>query len=293
MRSLLALSLALLAPGLPAEQIVHTERSLYRNIVVVEDDNIRCLSFNVKRRKSRQSCIDLDDPDRLVLPYAPMAFTGLAVKPDPARVLIIGLGGGTLADVFAALFPGIEIDAVEIDPAVVTMARRYFGFAERPGTTVHVRDARVFVRRALRGDKRYDYIVLDAFNGDYIPEHLMTREFLEECRELLNDDGVLVANTFSSSRLYDSESATYESALGPFLNLRQRSGNRIVVAAADGELPAMSRLNENIAGIEADLARFGIDLKQLLSLDRGRDWRRRARVLTDEYSPANLLQGAQ
>ena len=292
MKRLLALSLALLAPGLPADEIVHTERSLYRNIAVVEEDNVRCLSFTVKRRKSRQSCIDLDDPDRLVLPYAPMAFAGLAVKPDPERILIIGLGGGTLADVFGALFPGIEVDAVEIDPAVVKMARKYFGFAERPGTTVHVRDARVFVRRALRGEKRYDYIVLDAFNGDYIPEHLMTREFLEECRALLNEDGVLVANTFSSSRLYDSESATYESALGPFLNLRQRSGNRIVIAAADGELPDMTVLKANAATIDADLDRFGIDLEQLLSLDRGRDWRRRARVLTDEYSPANLLQGS-
>ncbi len=291
MKLLLVPALALLASPLQAERIVHTERSLYRNIAVVEVDNVRCLSFTVKRRKSRQSCVDLDDPDRLVLPYAPMAFAGLAVKPDPARVLILGLGGGTLADVFGTLFPGIEVDAVEIDPAVVKMARRYFGFAERPGMTVYVRDGRVFVRRALRDAKRYDYIVLDAFNGDYIPEHLMTREFLAECRALLTDDGVLVANTFSSSRLYDSESVTYESALGSFLNLRQRAGNRIIVAAATGTLPSPAGLSRNIAAVDADLDRFGIDLDALLALDRGKDWRTRARVLTDEYSPANLLQG--
>ena len=221
-----------------------------------------------------------------------MAFAGLAIKPDPSRVLILGLGGGTLADVFATLFPAIEIDAVEIDPAVIKMARRYFGFAERPGTTVHARDGRVFVRRALRDDKRYDYIVLDAFNGDYIPEHLMTQEFLEECRSLLTDDGVLVANTFSSSRLYDSESVTYEAAYGSFLNLRRRNGNRVIIAAAE-ELPVMATMQANIAAVDADLERFGIDLTEILSLDRGRDWRAHARILTDEYAPANLLQGKQ
>ena len=55
--------------------------------------------------------------------------------------------------------------------------------------------------------------MLDAFDGEYIPEHLMTVEFLE-MRDLLSDDGVLVANTFASSKLYDYESATYAEAFG-------------------------------------------------------------------------------
>ncbi|NND58899.1 MAG: fused MFS/spermidine synthase, partial [Gammaproteobacteria bacterium] len=229
-----ALLMVLVAPSALADRVIHTERSLYRNIAVIEDGDTRCLTFTSKRRNSRQSCIDLEEPDRLVLPYLPMVFAGLTVNPQPQSVLIIGLGGGTIADVFGALYPGIEVDAVEIDPAVVDVAREYFGYSERPGATVHVRDGRVFVRRATRERKRYDYIVLDAFNGDYIPEHLMTADFLKECQQLLTENGVLVANTFSSSRLYDSESQTYATVFGDFLNLRRRLGNRVIVAAADG-----------------------------------------------------------
>ncbi|MBT8136372.1 MAG: fused MFS/spermidine synthase [Gammaproteobacteria bacterium] len=274
-----------------AEVTLHTEKSLYQNISVVEEDGVRCLRFTVKRRNSRQSCIDVNNPDRLVLPYTHLMFGGLLVNPAPQRVLLIGLGGGTLVEVFTGLFPGIEIDAVEIDPAVVDVARKYFSYSDPAGTAVHVRDGRVFARRANRRGERYDYIIIDAFNGDYIPEHLMTREFLLECKELLAEKGVLVANTFSSSRLYNSESATYASVFGEYLNLRRPHGNRVIVAGRDG-LPPADWLRLNINRVDADLARFGIDLPRLLSLDRGIDWRRKARILTDQYAPANLMRDA-
>ncbi len=98
-----------------------------------------------------------------------------------------------------------------------------------------------------------------------------------------------LANTFSSSRLYDSESATYAAVFGDFLNLRKRFSNRIIVAGKNG-LPSTQTLQTNITSIDADLARFDIDLKQILSLDRGKDWHQKARILTDQYSPANLLR---
>ena len=61
------------------------------------------------------------------------------------------------------------------------------------------------MKRAAARGLSWDYIMLDAFTGDYIPEHLMTREFLEEVSAALTEDGVLVANTFASSALYDAE----------------------------------------------------------------------------------------
>lgn len=292
-----AACLLLLAAALPAtagERVIHTEKSLYRNIAVTEGSDIRCLKFTSRRRRAaRQSCVHLEDPDLLVLPYSSLMFSGLLINPKPRRVLLIGLGGGTLVEVMAQLFPEARIDAVEIDPAVVDVARRYFDFEEPPGTEVTVSDGRVFVRRALRREARYDYVMLDAFNGDYIPEHLMTREFLEQCRELLSDDGVLVANTFSSSRLYDSESVTYEAAFGWLLNVRRPSGNRIVLAGP-GPKPSLRDLARAAAGLEADFARFGIDMAEVAGHVSDRpDWSADARVLTDQYAPANLLQGRQ
>ena len=85
----------------------------------------------------------------------------------------------------------------------------------------------VFVRRQRRGVTRYDYILLDAFTGEYIPEHLMTKEFLTEIKRLPTKDGVVVANTFSSSRLYHHESAIVD-VFGE-LTMPTMSGNRIIL----------------------------------------------------------------
>ena len=91
---LLTLLVLTTAPLQAAE--IHREKSLYRNIVVKEADGRRCLLFSVKRGDRNQTCMDLEDPQRLVFPYVRMAFGGLLLNPDPTRVLVIGLGGGTI-----------------------------------------------------------------------------------------------------------------------------------------------------------------------------------------------------
>ena len=81
-------------------------------------------------------------------------------------------------------------DSVDVNPAVVDAARRFFEFEVRGRTFIE--DGRTFVRRAPVGS--YDVIVLDAFNGEAVPYHLMTREFLSEAGRLLRPGGVLAVN---------------------------------------------------------------------------------------------------
>ena len=136
----LALLLLVFAPTLRAE-IIHEERSLYRNIRVRDLGSERCLLFTVRRSNRNQSCLDLDDPDRLIFPYARMMLSGLLVTPQPKRILMVGLGGGTLPKVFNALTPEATQDLVEIDEAVVTVAKRFFDFKPTAQMAVHVQDA--------------------------------------------------------------------------------------------------------------------------------------------------------
>jgi spermidine synthase len=224
-----------------------------------------------------------------------MSMASLLFKPDPERIAIVGLGGGTLPLAFAELFPNAHIDAVEIDPAVVAVAQEFFGFIPTEYMTVHTRDARVWTKRALRKDVRYDIIVLDAFNGEYIPEHLMTREYLQETKDLLAPGGTLVANTFAISDLYDHESATYAAVFGDFINFQvPESANRVIVYA--GNDVADEILLERADKFEAALQSFDVPIRRFAKIlinARGKrpDWRLDARVLTDQYSPANLLQG--
>ncbi len=278
--------------AMPADaRVIHKERSLYQTILVDKAGSTVCLKFGARRNQRNQSCIDQRRPREMVFAYTRMMLAALLLNPSPRRVLIVGLGGGTLPTALEAIYPEAIIDGVEIDPAVVSVAERYFGFVATERLRVHVRDARAFVKRAAGKGDSYDLIMLDAFNSDYIPEHLMTREFLLEARSLLTEGGALAANTFASSRLYDHESVTYSDVFGPFFNLRLPESSNRVILAAKQPLPDILTLQRRAAGLSERLTPFGVDIrsypKHLLSKV---DWDTGARVLTDQYSPANLLQ---
>ena len=271
--------------------VIHQEKSLYRNIEVKESGNRRCLVFAMKKGDRNQTCMDLTDPQKVVFPYARMTFAGLLLNSQPTSILVIGLGGGTIPTVLATIYPSSQIDVVEIDPAVVEVARKYFAYSESERSKVYVQDARVFIKRAgLRG-ATYDLVILDAFTGDYIPEHLMTAEFIEETAQLLSPNGVLVANTFATSALYDHESVTYNQVFPQFINFKMpNSGNRVIIATIK-PLPSHQTIRERAMKLTDVLTTFSIDILRFLPyLKRTKDWREDVRPLTDQYSPANLLR---
>lgn len=272
-------------------QDIHREKSLYRNIVVKEVNNRRCLVFTVKRGDRNQTCMDMRNPKRLVFPYVRMTLGGLLVNPDPERVLIIGLGGGSIPLTLAEMYPDAIIDVVEIDEAVVKVARRFFNFEETDKLRVHVADARVFTKRVALRKQKYDLIILDAFTGDYIPEHLMTKEYLEETKAVLSDPGVLIANTFSTSDLYHHESVTYQEVMGPYFNFKMpNTGNRVIIASTE-PLPSDFVLRSRARKFSAQLHNYGVNVEAFPQyMQREIDWDPSKRSLTDQYSPANLLK---
>lgn len=276
----------------PAEaRIVHRERSMYSNILIDKQGSVLCLKFTVRRDQRNQSCMDERRPRQMVFVYARMMMASLLLNPEPERILILGLGGGTLPMALDELLPEARIDVIEIDPAVVRVAREYFRFAPSDRVDVYAQDGRVFVKRAVQQQRQYDLIMLDAFTGEYIPEHLMTREFLEEVQDLLAPGGVLAANTFSISDLYDYESATYAAVYGRFFNLRtDDSGNRVILAR-NGPLPDTDRLQQRAADLAPGLEPFGVQLDRLIGLFTTEvDWNPETGVLTDQYAPVNLLK---
>lgn len=289
-KAIITLVFALIFVGIAeyavAETVIHKERSLYRDIVVYEDKEMRCMRFT-RGGSPRQSCLSLKDPDYIVMNYVKMMLGGLYVCPDPKKILVIGVGGGTLPMALSSMFQGAEIHAIEIDPAVITVAKRYFNFRPGKNTFVFEEDGRVFVKRAFKKGYKYDLIMLDAFDHEYIPEHMLTKEFLEEVKNVLLPGGVLVANTWSSSRLYDYESVTYESVFGKFYNLK---GINRVVIARNGGLLSMEVIKKNSEALDKFMRPFGVDAGWLVPLfSTQRDWRTDVRVLTDQYSPSNLL----
>ncbi|TPH15123.1 spermidine synthase [Litorilituus lipolyticus] len=279
-------------------KVVHKERSLYRNILIEDKGDLRCLKFNVKSSKTQQSCFLKSQPERLYFNYTKLLLSSLLINPNPEKILIIGLGGGTMSNTLHQLLPDSQIDNIEIDNSVIKVAREYFKFFENDHIKAISQDGRVFVKRALLKKQQYDWIILDAFNGDYIPEHLMTKEFLEEIKNLLTPQGVLTANTFSVSKLYDYESATYKDVFGDFYQVRNlKNSNRVILAmnpqhnVHNADISAITKAN--VKALEKPLKQFGVDIQLLVesmsSTKNAEDWPRNTPVLTDQFAPANLL----
>lgn len=288
--SLLLLSLF---NSLLVAKVVHTEKSLYRNISIVKEAKNLCMVFETRKENPPyQTCRDETQPKRLVFSYTQMIMSGLLYHPQPDNILVIGLGGGTLPMALSELLPNAAITSVEIDPAVIRLAKEYFAYKESDRVITAEKDARLFVKRAAIKKQSFDWIILDAYNGDYIPEHLMTQEFLQEVKAILAPEGIVTANTFSVSQLYAYESATYQSVFGDFYNLKQRStGNRIVLATANGELKSLEKIEQNAEQLAERLRPYGVRTGRILNrFSTDKDWPDDQRVLTDQFSPANLLK---
>jgi spermidine synthase len=214
----------------PADQkVLYQKNSAYNTIVVTEDDRgLRTLWF--EEGGARQSVVKVGDPDHLELAYARAMPIGFGFFERPRRVLIVGLGGGTLPSLFREHYPQTTIDVVEIDPDVVAVAKRYFGFREDAAMHAYVDDGRRFIEQCR---VPYDLIFLDAFGSENVPYDLTTREFLLAVRRALTPSGVAVGNIWSrgSNPLYDSMVRTYQEVFDELYIFDVRgAGNKILVA---------------------------------------------------------------
>jgi spermidine synthase len=276
-------------PANARAQLLHQQRSLYRNIFVTQNGDERCMTFRYPQGMGRQSCKLLHEPKKLVSLYTRMQLSALFLNPNPKHILIIGEGGGTIPTALQEMCPDAQIDLVELDGAVDSVARAYFTFKSGPRMHVFISDGRIFVKRMAAQKPNYDLVLLDAFEADYIPEHMLTREFLQEVKATMAPNGVIVANTFSNSALYDHESVTYRDVFGPYFNLKL--ANRIILGRNGGIAPDdLSYARKNAVALEAEFGMRGArSMSLLLLFNPDIDWNPDTRILTDQYSPSNLL----
>lgn len=211
------------------ERVILERRSPYNTVTVTEDERgLRALWFS--DGLARQSVIDPRDPDHLEAKYAQAVPFALALAARNERMLVVGLGGGVIPSFLHRRVPSMAIDAVELDPVVVDVARSHFGFRDDALLRAHVGDGRRFVEDART---RYDIVLLDAFGTDSVPYALATREFLESVRRAVAPGGVVVGNVWSRSRnpLYDAMLATYRAVFDEVWILELDGAvNRLVVA---------------------------------------------------------------
>ena len=172
----------------PFSKVHLQDAGLQRMLFFVRDDGTPVL----------QTRLNLAHPYRLTVPYTQVMFASYLFQPEPSRVLIVGLGGGAMVHYLQRRDPQLVIDAVDIDPEIVSVADRYFGTRASDRVRLLVADGYDVIRK---GADTYDVIYMDAFlrpsdetDDSGNPLRLKEASFYEALRARLSPGGVAVFN---------------------------------------------------------------------------------------------------
>lgn len=183
-------------------EVVHQGQDQLGVIEVVEDGLYRSLHFGTD---AKQSSMLLRDPYHLTLSYTRAMCAALLLCEEPKRILMLGLGGGSLAKFFLHYFPDCHIDAVEFRPEVHKIAQTFFALPDEPRLRLFYEDAGSFMRNASSEHGHYDLILVDAFLDRGISYSVCGISFFDGCRERLTADGVLSMNLWSDDRVHSND----------------------------------------------------------------------------------------
>jgi len=209
---------------------------------------------------------------------------------DPGKLCLVGLGGGSVAKSYS--HTGWDVDVVEIDPEIVSVARKHFGFTEDEGR-IFLMDGRRYFRTT---PESYDLVVLDAFGSSSIPFHLVTRESFATIKSRMKPNGILALNV-ESNGWYDtivrSLAATLKTNFAhvialPIAEPQNQFGN-IIILASDRSF----EMNEGLLGNPFDY--LSDEYWHWAVVERNHAWANRfepktegAPVLTDDRNPVDL-----
>ena len=177
--------------------VIYEHESFYHHISVLEEgetpNRVRTLVLD----STQEGAVNADT-GALTLGY--QEYWKLALLRESEKVesaLFIGAGAFGMPENVSREFPQAEIDVVEIDPQVIEVGRKFFKLDEHPGVKAHAADARRFLH--LAGDKKWDLVFGDAYNGKHaIPSHLATQEFFQQIDDHLLPQGVFIMNIIAS-----------------------------------------------------------------------------------------------
>lgn len=259
------------------------ERQSQHNYIVVRrtsDQLLLCYRHSPHGAEEIESRLGLSNPLALLSQYTQAMMLALAWQPTPQRGLLLGLGGGRLQLVLHHYVEALSLYTVEIDPLVVEVAQRFFGFATNDRQHVIIDDGRAYLRTAP-GEAPYDLIFLDAYRVSGVPSHLTTWEFYKECRAVLAPHGAVVTNLQSDAPLYEATRKTFTILFRYTTVISLFSGNVILVGSDTEQLhPEEIQLRATMVQ-----QRYGFDFALP-------EWARTAVIPTPPLSHTPILRDA-
>src|SRR6266513_1222494 len=232
----------------------------HKAIEIVEEDGVRVLQIG---GNAIQSAMRLDSPDRIELDYVRAMMAFLLFHPSPRDVLLVGLGGGSMARFIHQRMLQTRVTVVEIDPGVVTAARRYFHFPEEDSRLeIVIGDGAEAVPQRPAS---CDVLVLDGFVNGSPARILCTRSFYDGAFAALRPGGVMVANFMSDDKRIETHCGRIAESFGrgPTLLLAEEEDNYVAFALRGG--PPRIRWTQLKARARAAQRLFDLPLEDCLA----------------------------
>ncbi|PKO48995.1 MAG: spermidine synthase-like protein [Betaproteobacteria bacterium HGW-Betaproteobacteria-4] len=168
----------------------------YPKPFVIDDGKSRFLYFNVRLMQSEMS---LKAPHDLAIRYTQKMMAFLLFQPRPKRIVLIGLGGGSLIKFCYQRMPGTQLTAVELDPNVIAFRDTFLMPPDDDRLQVLEADGAEFLENTEKG---IDALLVDAFDKTGFAPSLANREFFDNAYAKLSGNGVLVINLAGEKETY-------------------------------------------------------------------------------------------
>ncbi len=173
------------------------------HIKVVDEHDYRALYFlHSDGSKSLESAMDHKDPVRLMLPYSEVMYVIHLLAPSIRRVLLVGLGGGSILKYYRRKMPWIDITVIELDHNVLQVARQHFQVSHSEARCVKIGDAFSYLSS---NRQPFDGILVDAYitfsattDSMGVPLHLKSQQWYELLRENISHGGIIAFNINTS-----------------------------------------------------------------------------------------------
>jgi spermidine synthase len=238
-------------------ELVHRRRSGGIAIEVVQDATRRTLHFG---NATRQSSMRLDAPAALELAYTRYMMAALLFQGQPGRVLLVGLGGGSLVRFLRHHYPDCAIDVAEPWPAVTAVCRRWFDLPDDPGVRVLKTDL-AGVAAGAAGEA-YDLVLVDAYDAAGMVPEAADRRVLGRLAARLAGEGVLAVNLSRQDAALHARALAALGSVFPGRLLRLPvldKGNEVALGLAGaGPLPRRRQLARRAEALEV---RLGVEAR--------------------------------
>jgi spermidine synthase len=186
----------------------HEEKSQFSTIRIIRENSVRTLLFIRESGEAiTESMLDVEKPHELQLEYTRLMFASYLFRPRPERVLLVGLGGGSMVHFLKHYDPAVKVDVVEIDPAIIKIADKFFGVRGGGNVNIVNQDAFEYLKKT---ESRYDVIWMDAFlkpspqtDTTGVPLSLKTIQFYKDVQKKLTAGGLVVFNVHSHEKVQD------------------------------------------------------------------------------------------